>query len=189
MNSRAAFAVTALLLVAPWAKAQPWSHCLSHETAVFSCSFGTKVASICGVSERGSSGRFLQYRFGPLGHTELVLPSSETPGSAKALVYTNPAGEGEGYIRFSKGNYSYTAYHFSSRETGYPKQSAPGWIHWQGLLVERAGKTVTLRKCRSSDVADFEPSRIYGFWGLAPPEDTAFTQDPTLRKLEATAIR
>lgn len=127
-------------------------HCAAEETVVFSCITGTKVVSVCVASKADNRRSYLQYRYGALGSPEVVLPSlNQLPGhNTDAMSYINPIGDGNGYIRFRSGAYSYIAYAFSSRENFSTKGSAPGWNSWHGVVIERDGRIKRVLRCKSS---------------------------------------
>lgn len=128
-------------------------HCAIGETVVFSCGIGAnKVASICVAPKSNKHREYLQYRYGVLGKPEILLPAiDQAPGfNTDAMAYINPLGDGNGYIRFRSGRYSYIAYAFSSRASQPADNSAPGWDNWYGVAIERDDKVLKLLHCNRS---------------------------------------
>lgn len=132
------------------AEAEELGHCAAAETVVFSCVIGAKLASVCAGANAKDQAKYLQYRYGVLGHPEILLPPTNRPPgyNTAAMSYLNPIGDGNGYIRFKSGQYSYIVYAFSSRQSSSPKGSAPGWDNWHGVLIEGDGKIRKALRCR-----------------------------------------
>lgn len=125
-------------------------HCAAGETVVFSCGIGAnKVASICVAPKSDKHHEYLQYRYGVLGKPEILLPAVDQPPgyNTDAMSYINPLGDANGYIRFRSGRYSYIAYTFSSRQSHFTDNSAPGWNNWHGIAIERDNKILQLLRC------------------------------------------
>jgi hypothetical protein len=121
------------------------------ETVVFSCAVGERVASVC-AAQQAETHRYLQYRYGMLGRPELMLPSIDQPPgfNTDSMAYFNYIGDGNGFIRFKNGRYSYIVYAFSSRQNYRSKDSAPGWNNWHGVVIEYDGKTKRVLRCDAS---------------------------------------
>jgi len=164
-------------------------HCAAGETVVFSCGIGAdKVASICLAPKSNKHREYLQYRYGVLGKPEILLPAiDQAPGfNTDAMAYINPLGDGNGYIRFRSGRYSYIAYAFSSRASKSADNSAPGWDNWYGIAVERDNKILKLLHCNrffglQSEIDPTFLAKHVNF--LAPSNDS----EKTLDRLNAKA--
>jgi hypothetical protein len=156
----------ALLALATSATAK--GHCTRNETVVFECSIGSRTVSVCAAQGAGAS---MEYRYGLPGRPEIVIPAdTHAPVSApSALVYLNPLGMGEGYLRFVRGKYSYVVYHFSSRQMHRPSDgSAPGWNNWDGILVLRGANRLTVLRCDAGGGArvEFPQDFVHGKLGF-----------------------
>lgn len=125
-------------------------HCRSGETVVFSCVTGRRIVSVCAAPPANDQQRYLQYRYGIPGHPQLVLPSKDDPPGTNtdALAYFNYIGDGNGYIRFRNGPYSYIVYAFSSHQSHVTRHSAPGWNNSHGVAIERNERIQKLLRCR-----------------------------------------
>lgn len=173
-----------LALFAFAASAETKGHCTRGETVVFECSVGSRTASVCAAQ---SSGTPMEYRYGLPGRAEIVVPArTDAPTSApSALVYLNPLGSFDGYLRFVRGTYSYVVYRFSSREMRRPSDgSAPGWNTWDGILVLRGANTSSVLRCdaRIGAKGDFSPDLIHGKLGF-PDRTDQINDDALLRTL------
>lgn len=126
------------------------SFCTSAEVVVFSCRTGAKMVSVCASKDAGPSKGYVQYRFGkpdsqdPL---ELVLPEDRiAPPRAAAGENVPFAGGGGTWMRFRKGQLTYTVY------SGIGKWGPRGEIREKaGLVVEQSGKQVAVLKCNNPD--------------------------------------
>ena len=115
--------------------AEPATHCLAGETAVFQCSPGRKLLSVCATpGQPGAS-----YRYGPPGKPELVLPDPAAPEATTLSANTFAlAGGGGAFLRFRRANFTYTVYSAVGR----------GWGEKQGVVVTQAGKRIAALRCR-----------------------------------------
>lgn len=139
-----------LVLVPLAAIASDPGHCVAGEAVVFSCGVeANKVVSICVAPKSNGHRKYLQYRYGVLGKPEILLPAIDrAPGfNTDGMAYINPLGDGNGYVRFRSGRYSYIAYAFSSRASLSADNSARGWDNWYGLAIERDDKILKLLHC------------------------------------------
>jgi hypothetical protein len=144
------------------AHAAPPTHCLSHETTIFSCSSGHKIASICASKDLSPTTGTLQYRFGT-SHSrslDLSLPSSpahpQTFAKGASLAFS---GGGGAFLRLRSSDYAYVAY------TGIGK----GWQK-DGIAVERNGKLIANFPC-TSEVKSSIGDSFFSHAGI--PEDTS----------------
>ncbi|WP_152526837.1 hypothetical protein [Pseudogulbenkiania ferrooxidans] len=117
-----------------------------------------KVASVCMVGKQGLHS-LIQYRFGQIGHMEISIPENPVdPSNAVSYGTLSYSGGGGAYLRFSRGNYRYTAY------TGMGK----GWDK-TGITVERDNKLLANLLCKESDVPNDAFSRLN-----VPKDNTGF---------------
>lgn len=138
------------------------THCTSQEQVLFSCPIGKKMVSVCASQHFTPSSVqwLLQYRFGPQGAPELVLPDLPAPPHTFVKAGTlRFSGGGGAYLRFTKGQYSYVVYTATGR----------GWGEKAGAAVEKGGKVTASLKCTSAVTSELGPD-LYGKAGL--PEDT-----------------
>ena len=183
MLTDAAFAQTA-------ARSDAHGHCTSGETVVFSCVTGRQLASVCAASRATDQQRYLQYRYGIPGRPRIVLPPmNDQPGtSTDALSYFNAIGDGNGYIRFRSGRYSYIVYAFSARQVHATRDSAPGWDNWHGVAIERDGRIHKLLRCKPFQGVHSEISPTF----LAQNADfltTSGDRKETLERVNTAATR
>ena len=128
------------------------THCLASETVLFSCSTGTKVASVC--ASGGAQG-YLQLRFGTLGEApSMTLPEGRVV-PARATVGENrpfPGGGGQ-WLRFTSGAYAFVVY--SGIGNWGPKGEKKVI---EGLVVEKDGKRTTNAKCVTKPTGELQPA-------------------------------
>lgn len=136
------------LAAAPTARTAqtPPSLCKPSETVVFSCQTGPKTVSICASADASPTSGTLYYRYGKhesQEKPELELPDSATAPSRAALGDSVAfSGGGGAWLRFSRGQTSYTAY------TGIGKWGPRGEVREKaGLVVEQAGKRLATLSC------------------------------------------
>jgi hypothetical protein len=118
------------------------SLCHPDEQILFDCAAKAKVISVCASPGwSGSTGR-LEYRYGPAGHPEVVLPTVPTPpaSSAKAgsLAFS---GGGGAYLRFEANGYAYVVY----------TAIGASWGEKAGVVVERDGKRKASISCSGAE--------------------------------------
>lgn len=146
----------AVLVVLPLgAHAQRTSFCTPAETVVFACRTGAKMVSVCASRDTGPTGT-LQYRFGKLDGSEpleQILPEGQV-AAARAASGESVAfsGGGGAWLRFRKGQFTYTAY------TGIGNWGPRGEKRTKaGLLVEQAGKPLATLKCQGEPISLLGP--------------------------------
>lgn len=147
--------LTSALLCGTTLSIKAADHCSSDEATVFSCSVGQKTVSVC------SSGASVQYRYGPLGHTELRYPEELRPLNSYVSLGHLVFSSGEArYLRFVNGDYQYIVYSGDGR----------GWTQ-EGLVATKKGKVVSAKICDS--IASIELSVAERLPLLTDDEDTA----------------
>ncbi len=122
------------------------SHCQKQEQVIFSCSLGKKIVSVCASNDFSADSGYLQYRFGPFGIPELMLPALSAPVPASQLIQARSlmfAGGGGGYLRFINGQYHYIVY------TAIGK----GWGTKDGVAVERNHQVIANLECQDVPVS------------------------------------
>ena len=154
------------------------SGCDAAKDEVFSCQLENgRRAAVC-LSGTGE-GRHAQYRYGVTGKpAELVLPATGgigAPGRYASVMYS---GGGEQQITFTKGDYRYTVFSRVVRtnfERGEPNNPAIG----DGLMVQRAGKTIALHSCEYTD--DLKPVDMARAESVMVEESELFADVPLSR--------
>lgn len=132
------------------------SFCTPAETVVFACRTGAKMASVCASKDTGPKG-YLQYRFGKLDGSEpleQVLPEGgQVPAARAANGESVPfSGGGGAWLRFRKGQFTYTAY------TGIGNWGPRGEKRTKaGLHIEHAGKPLATLKCQEEPISLLGP--------------------------------
>jgi hypothetical protein len=122
------------------------SHCSEQEQAIFSCSLGKKIVSVCASKDISPTQGYLQYRFGPKKAPELLFPVSTEPTNrssmrAGTLMFS---GGGGAYLRFINGSFNYIVY------TAIGK----GWGTKEGVAVEKDGKLIANLKCKDVPISE-----------------------------------
>jgi len=114
MKSRCALISLAMSIMAGPAFAVPKTHCKSNEVDFFSCAIAgsRKVASLCGNrDDETKQASWLQYRFGLVGHPEMIYPTSRH-GSLDKFFRNRVYSRGSSYtqydIWFHVGAYNYS---------------------------------------------------------------------------------
>lgn len=135
------------------------THCSSHETIIFSCNTGKKIASVCASKNLSSSLGYMQYRFGKKGAIESKIPETTNTHPSK---YTNGntimySGGGGAYLRFIKGQYGYVMYGGMGR----------GWEK-DGVAVEKNGAVILNLPCKGN-VSSEIGRELFDKFGI--PED------------------
>ncbi len=144
------------------------SLCTPGEAVIFSCPVSkTKVLSICSSKQYSADSGYVQYRFGPVGKPEMVVPSSKTAPSQSAQ---------SGTWMFSGGGGAYMQ--FVNKKTTYSVYSAVGkWgangetVEKTGVAVESKGKIVANILCKGPSTSELGPE-VFDNMGLkmADPE-------------------
>ncbi|MBX9944532.1 MAG: hypothetical protein K2Y40_10680 [Reyranella sp.] len=135
---------------------RPTSFCTPAETIVFACRTGAKMASVCASKDAGPTRGYLQYRFGKLDGSEpleQILPEGQVPPAKAATGQNVPfAGGGGSWLRFRKGQFSYTVY------TGIGNWGPKGEKRTKaGLHIEHAGKALATLKCQEPPISLLGP--------------------------------
>jgi hypothetical protein len=142
------------------------SLCNANESAVFSCSVGKKLVSLCATGDLNETTGALYYRYGLKDHVEMVFPENAShPKSNFVLGGTMYSGGGGDFVRFVKGEYTYTVY----------SEFGKGWER-EGLTVRKDGKLVSTLPCRTPALmAPDNWGKVYG--AKLPVDDNRF-QEP-----------
>lgn len=120
MRSLRALSVFAVVCITSFVYAESRTHCVSGETDFFTCSIAhtNKVASLCGSRHADSSSiSWLQYRFGQIGHPEMVYPLVKDGSADKFYGKGQAVRESAFYqydIWFGVGAYNYSVSALSS---------------------------------------------------------------------------
>lgn len=143
-----ATSVLAGLLAQSCSAADPRGQCAADEVVAFTCSTGDKTVSVCASSDLSAQAGWIQYRFGPPGAPELVLPRthSHPRGQVQAGTWTF-AGGGGAFMEFANPPYSYAVYTAIGR----------GWGEKAGVAVQRDGKRVSNLPCRGPVQSELGP--------------------------------
>lgn len=143
---------------APVAAAAITAACAANEEPVFSCKFkdGKQVA-VCGTAPGETA-----YRFGGGGGgtPELVLKGGRN-------AYQMYSGGGESQLAFDNGDTRYIVFSRMVR-TGFGEEGNMPAIS-DGVVVERAGKFVSIRTCDDPDVLPVQTDAARRY--LAPADD------------------
>lgn len=147
---------TILLAVAGLAAASPAaaapSLCTAGELPVFSCAMASgRIASLCASADLSETTGTLRYRFGRPGKVELVHPQGDIPPRAAFRAGIIGAGGGD-FIRFSRGDTTYTIEHAEGPRSG----------SYAGVTVHRGPRRVADLRCKGT------PYEALGTQGLAP---------------------
>lgn len=125
---------------------EPMTHCTEAEEVFYACEVegSQKTVSLCGQSDAQGAPLWVQYRFGPVGHAELVFPSQTADSlgqfggvqqSARAIDLTIQE------IWFKVGAYSYLIEHVSGGDCdGACKET-------YDLVVFKGGQSVETHAC------------------------------------------
>lgn len=117
------------------------SLCLSDETAIFSCSIRSKIASLCASRDLTATTGTMIYRYGRRGAVEMTYPDPPEPASrAFAANVDNTPGD---YVRFSRDGNTYTI-HSEMIRSSDPHPEA-------GVIVSRGPKVLATLKCGRND--------------------------------------
>lgn len=162
---RAAFASLIIgTLAAQPGLADPKSgHCSSGDWVIFSCDTGKKTVSVCASPDLSARDGWVEYRFGPIGAPELVVPATRShPRDGVQVGTWSFSGGGGAFMQFSNAPYAYAVY------TAIGK----GWGETSGVAVLKNGKRVANLPCRSPVQSELGPD-LFDRAGLAD-EPAAF---------------
>jgi hypothetical protein len=142
--------------------------CNSDERIVFSCSAGSRIASICASSDLSKTQGSIQYRFGRPGRLELVYPEAATaPGEAFQAGMLMFSGGGGAWLRFRRGLVDYTI--FSATGKWGPGGASRDVA---GVAVRNQGKNLAGVACgKGLPEGDFGPD-FFDQIGLKISEDS-----------------
>ena len=158
---------TALCALPSGVFAAPASHCGADETIVFTCPVaGQKLLSICSSREYGPERGFMEYRYGPAGKPEMVLPTEKTaPAKAARSGSWMFSGGGGAYVEFLNGTTGYYVY------TAIGKWGEAGAVlEKAGVAVQKDGKVLVNIRCVGPETSELGPS-FFEELGLAEVED------------------
>jgi hypothetical protein len=128
------------------------SLCNADEAAVFSCSIGTKIVSLCATSDLTETTGSLYYRFGTNDRIEMVFPENKSHPKTNfmrgGMMYSGGGGD---FVRFQRGAYTYTVY----------SEFGKGWER-EGVTVRKDGRLISSRRCQTPALVAGEGwSRLY----------------------------
>lgn len=137
------------------------SLCTPGETVAFSCRTGKKLVSVCLSSDFANGTGALQYRFGPLGAPEKLVPDVATSRQGVTAGTIAYSGGGADYIRFAHGDTRYVVYSGEGR----------GWVK-EGVAVEQKGKLLADLPCKENSTGTLTPHGGGTLSVPGLPEDT-----------------
>lgn len=117
--------------------------CSRGDVTLFACPIGTKLVSVCGRGNRAV------YRFGKPRRLELQL-------NGVSLAKTAHSGGGEAQLTAVNKNHRYVIYDKIVRTSFEPNEGNNSRSS-TGLLVQRAGRTISDRECGGSVDATISP--------------------------------
>lgn len=112
------------------------SHCGVHETAVFSCQTGERLASLCASRDIGEGRGQLSYRFGREGRVEMIFPPVAMNPQQAFSYQLLPKGDS---VRFTHEVVTYVLF----------SEMRPGTGDVEGVVVARPGRKPHLLTCRN----------------------------------------
>lgn len=136
-----------LSLLPPLAVADVPSHCTPQEKVLFSCVAGKKIVSLCASPALTPKTGTVQYRFGPPGRPERLLPTA--PAHPRAIMKGGTlmfSGGGAAYLRIPAGAFSYVLYAGAGK----------GWKK-TGVAVEKDSKLEVNLSCKGLGVSELGP--------------------------------
>ncbi len=141
--------------------------CASDETVLFNCPVSKKkLLSICASKNYGPDTGYMQYRYGPQGKPELVLPAKKTAPARSAKSGTWMfSGGGGAYVRFDNGKTSYYVYTAIGKwgENGAPLSKA-------GVAVLKNGVQKANILCKAPETSELGPV-LFDQMGLPADEE------------------
>lgn len=117
--------------------------CTPEEKVVLACSTGKKLLSVCASATLSRHAGYLQYRFGLPDAVEMRLPETlSAPGKQVSFgdseYYLDGADYYGSWLRFRKGNLSYTVYDFARDSNFHPyERRKPRLTRYGGVMVEK----------------------------------------------------
>lgn len=153
-------AVLALALAAPLQSARAaGSLCTSPQKAIFSCDIGRKIVSICASPDFSDKAGGVQYRFGPQGKPEMVLPKNSESRQGVTAGREGNMERGVDFARFRTGANAYAVYDL--RPDGGKEQ-------W-GVSVEKSGKQIADLHCKGAPTGS-----LFDLIGVLPDDPDGF---------------
>ena len=146
---------------------RPDSLCAADEGIIFTCPVaGQKLLSVCASQEYGPDLGFLQYRYGPDGEPEMILPAVKTaPAKAAQSGMLMFSGGGGAYLQFRDGVTIYTVYSAIGR-WGDAGQT----IEREGGTAHKGGRIIADIPCQAAAVSELGPA-FFEKAGLPETED------------------
>jgi hypothetical protein len=119
--------------------------CTDKEKIIFSCHVEKKIISLCRPSQAKQS---LIYRYGTLGHVELLYPVPGKQSKTDFYRSSNPLYGGEDVnISFKRSTYEYSLYSKIGRADSDEHQESREPIFEDGLTIFRNGKVLKQLVC------------------------------------------
>lgn len=112
--------------------------CVKQEKALFACTSGEKLISVCASPDLGPTAGYIQLRFGKPGGDLIAWPEARYPRefvTKGELLYPGAKGV---YMRFAMENTAFVVY------------SAKGPRGLQGLVIEKNRNIVRKYRCQTS---------------------------------------
>ncbi|MDP2316617.1 MAG: DUF1176 domain-containing protein [Pseudomonadota bacterium] len=129
-------------------------HCAATEIPYFSCPTSKgKVISVCGA------GAGVQYRFGPLGHPELVYPAVPS-ATAFTLEERQPAGARATLLSFENAGVGYEVVEAAGAGAGELGEGDD----FKGVYVSKASERIAKVRCSAPPTTNWDALK-----GLVPP--------------------
>ncbi len=120
------------------------SLCHREEVAIFSCSVGSKIVSLCASPDLTETAGTMSYRFGRKGAVELEHPANPMHPRTAFTAGIDSAERGD-FVRFSRGEFAYTVYAL----VGLRERNEE-----DGLLITRGTKVLRNLKCADFAMGD-----------------------------------
>lgn len=140
------------------------SLCSKGEVAVFSCSTGAKVISLCASPQIDTKSGYLQYRFGTLRKIELLFPAKTNvrPQTVFRRGVSSVGGGGTDFLRFSNKGVTYTLFTFIHQHRTK-----------DGLVLSRKGNRLATLIC-NQDALDPDHNWSLVYKAKLPMDETLF---------------
>jgi hypothetical protein len=170
-SSKASIAARATVVVAITASCQCGvAHavpvaCAADEVTVFSCPSRGKLISVCASKGWSATSGYVQYRYGPRGNAEIVVPDRaypSSPGAGVKVAQLPLSGGGVDYAAFNAGRYDYSVYSAVSGQWGLKS----------GVAIDKDGVRVGAQRCDRGKEGEFADGFVAG--GGLPPAATTF---------------
>lgn len=165
MKARAVAAILLAAALVGGAAPKRVGHCGAGETALYSCAFGRKHASVCAAPGR------IAYRYGPLDRPELTIASTPDWSNVRLGRVTGGGGGYQTHLRFTAAGHDYLVHQgVAGSLTDHPGQ------RWSGVVVQRGDAELASLSCRqprAGSAAGLEGARDFApAAALATIDDT-----------------